>query len=129
MANRYKNETQIMGYDLVDEPDDHDLVPGLMGWRDLATAAIQRIRAIDTQHPIIVEGSPKSGPDTLPKFEPLPDDNIIYSFHMYWPVHFTFQNMITNVTPTYYPGIIDGQMWNKEKLRTLLQPTLDWQKA
>ena len=29
MANRYKNETQIMGYDLVNEPDGRDLAPGL----------------------------------------------------------------------------------------------------
>jgi aryl-phospho-beta-D-glucosidase BglC (GH1 family) len=129
MANRNKNETQIMGYDLVNEPDDRDLAPGLMSWRDLAIAATQRIRAIDSLHPIIVEASPKSGPDTLPNFEPLPFDNIIYSLHMYWPVNFTFKNMVTNVTPIYYPGIIDGKMWNKDKFRAALQPTLDWQKA
>jgi aryl-phospho-beta-D-glucosidase BglC (GH1 family) len=129
MANRYKNETQIMGYDLVNEPDDRDLVPGLMSWRDLAIAAIQRIRAIDTQHPIIVEASPVSGPATLPKFEPVPFDNIIYSFHMYEPNKFVFQGVHNNITSIYYPGIIDGQMWNKEQLRIVLQPTLDWQKT
>jgi aryl-phospho-beta-D-glucosidase BglC (GH1 family) len=129
MANRYKNETQIMGYDLVNEPDDRDLAPGLMSWRDLAIAGIQRIRAIDTQHPIIVEASPVSGPATLPKFEPVPFDNIIYSFHMYEPNKFVFQGVHNNITSIYYPGIIDGQMWNKEQLRIVLQPTLDWQKT
>jgi endoglucanase len=129
MANRYKNESQIMGYDLVNEPDDRDLAPGLMNWRDLAIAAVQRIRAIDTQHPIIVEASPVSGPETLPKFEPLPFDNIIYSFHMYEPYQFVFQNVFNNVTPIFYPGIIAGQMWNKEQLRATLQPNVDWQKA
>jgi aryl-phospho-beta-D-glucosidase BglC (GH1 family) len=129
MANRYKNETQIMGYDLVNEPDDRDLAPGLMSWRDLAIAAVQRIRPIDTLHPIFVEAPPVSGPETLPKFEPLPFDNIIYSFHMYVPQEFVFQNIDTNGTPIYYPGIIDGKMWNKEALRAVLQPNLDWQKA
>jgi aryl-phospho-beta-D-glucosidase BglC (GH1 family) len=128
MANRYKNETQIMGYDLVNEPDDRDLVPGLMSWRDLAIAAIQRIRAIDTLHPIVIEASPGATTATLPKFEPLPFINIIYSFHMYDPFQFVFQNVFTNVTPIYYPGIIAGKMWNQEQLRIDLQPTLDWQK-
>jgi len=129
MANRYKNETQIMGYDLVNEPDDRDLAPGLMSWRDLAIAAIQRIRPIDSQHPIFVEASPVSGPTTLPNFEPLPFDNIIYSFHMYEPYQFIYQNVYHNETPIYYPGIIAGKMWNKEQLRALLQPNVDWQQA
>jgi hypothetical protein len=113
----------------VNEPDDRDLAPGLMSWRDLAIAAVQRIRPIDTLHPIFVEAPPVSGPETLPKFEPLPFDNIIYSFHMYVPQEFVFQNIDTNGTPIYYPGIIDGKMWNKEALRAVLQPNLDWQKA
>jgi aryl-phospho-beta-D-glucosidase BglC (GH1 family) len=129
MANRYKNETQIMGYDLVNEPDDRDLAPGLKNWRDLAIAAIQRIRPIDSLHPIIIEASPVSGPATLPKFEPVPFDNIIYSFHMYEPNEFVFQNIVSNVTPIYYPGVIAGKMWNKDQLRADLQDTLDWQKA
>jgi aryl-phospho-beta-D-glucosidase BglC (GH1 family) len=131
MANRYKNETQIMGYDLVNEPDDRDLlVPGLKNWRDLAIAAIQRIRAIDTLHPIIIEASPRGGYNTLPKLEPLPFDNIIYSFHMYEPSKFVFQDVLYNVTtPIYYPGVIDGKMWNKDQLRVVMQPNLDWQKT
>jgi len=126
IANRYKNESIIMGYDLVNEPDDRDLVPGLMSWRDLAIAAVQRIRVIDSQRSIIVEAPPGSGVTTLPTFEPLPFDNIIYSFHMYEPTKFTFQNLNRNDTPIYYPGLINGKMWNKEQLRTLMQPNVDW---
>ena len=130
MANRYKNETIIMGYDLVNEPDDRDVIPGLMNWHDLASAAVQQIRAIDEQHSIIIETSPGSGPTTLPNFQPLPFNNIIYSFHMYEPNKFTFQNLVTNHTPpVYYPGMIDGKMWNKEQLRALMQPNVDWQKT
>jgi aryl-phospho-beta-D-glucosidase BglC (GH1 family) len=129
MANRYKNESIIMGYDLVNEPDDRDLIPGLMNWHDLASATVQRIRAIDPQRSIIIEASPGGGVATLPNFEPLPFDNIIYSFHMYEPTKFTFQSLNSNDTPVYYPGIIDGKMWNKEQLRTLLQPNVDWQKT
>jgi endoglucanase len=112
MANRYKNETQIMGYDIVNEPDDRDLAPGLLSWRDLAIAVIPRIRAIDSLHPIIVEASPGGGSSTLPKFEPVPFDNIIYSFHMYEPYQFVYQNVFSNDTPIYYPGVVAGKMWN-----------------
>jgi aryl-phospho-beta-D-glucosidase BglC (GH1 family) len=123
MANRYKNESIIMGYDLVNKPDDRDVIPGLKNWHDLASATTQLIRAIDPQRSIIVEAPPGSGPTTLTNFEPIPFDNIIYSLHMYEPGKFTFQNLFTNTTsPVYYPGVIDGKMWNKEQLRTVLQP-------
>jgi aryl-phospho-beta-D-glucosidase BglC (GH1 family) len=128
MANRYKNESLIMGYDILNEPDERYLVPGVMSWRDLAIAAVQRIRAIDSQHSIIVEASPKGDYTSLPNFEPLPFDNIIYSFHMYDPWEFVSQNLYNNVTPIYYPGIISGKMWNKEQLRAAMQPNVDWQK-
>jgi len=109
-----------MGFDLVNEPNDQDLAAGLLNWRDLAIAAIQRIRAIDTLHPIVLEASPVSGPTTLPTFEPVPFDNVIYSFHMYVPGEFTFQNIASNDTPVYYPGMIKDTMWNKDQLRTVL---------
>ena len=48
---------------------------------------------------------------------------------MYVPGEFVGQNVVTNVTPIYYPGMIKGKMWNKEQLRAVLQPTFDWQKA
>ena len=119
-----------MGYDLVSEPNDQDLVPGLLNWRDLTITTIQRIRAIDTLHPIITEAPPNGGIATLPAFEPLPFDNIIYSFHMYQPHAFALQSLYYNGTGTVYcPGIIDGIMWNKDLLRAIMQPNVDWQKA
>jgi len=80
IVNRYKNESQIMGYDILNEPDDRSLASGLMSWRDLAIAAVQRIRPIDSIHPIFVEPPPGANAATLPNFEPLPFANIIYSF-------------------------------------------------
>ena len=109
--------------------NDHSLVSGLMSWRDLAIATVQRIWTIDSQRTIICEASPIAVSTLLPKFEPLPFDNIIYSFHMYEPYDFTYQNLNFNVTPIYYPDPIRGTMWNKDKLRSLLQPNVDWQQT
>jgi len=129
MANRYKNETLIMGYDILNEPDDRILAPGLLNWRNLSILAIQNIRAIDSQHPIIFEASPGGLPSTLPTFVPLSFDNIIYSIHMYEPYEFTFQNLNNNVTPIYYPGKIGEKIFDKDLLRSILQPNSVWQRA
>jgi len=112
MVNRYINETQSMGYDLVNKPNDQDLTPRLMTWRDLAIAAVQRVRTIDSLHPIIVEASRGGGYNTLSYFQLLPYNNYIYSFHIYRPSEFTFQNIFNNVTFIYYPGsIIFDSYW------------------
>jgi len=106
MANRYKNEIQIMDYALVNESHDQDFSPGLMSWRDLAITAVQRVLAIDSLHAIIVEASRGGGYNTLSYFQLLPYNNLIYSFHMYQPSEFTFQNVFNKVTSIYYPGLI-----------------------
>ena len=127
IARRYKNESIIWGYDLVNEPVE-GLVPyDLMDWRDLAMAAVQRIRVIDSEHAIIIEGAPWGGPGALADLEPLPFSKLVYSFHMYEPGEFTHQNVYNNVPPISYPGLISGQMWDKEQLRKNMKRVLDWQ--
>ena len=70
-----------------------------MNWRDLAIATVQYIRTIDSQRTIICKAFPIAVSTSLPKSAPLPFDNIIYSFHMYGPYDFTYQNLNYNVTP------------------------------
>ncbi|CAF1100787.1 unnamed protein product, partial [Didymodactylos carnosus] len=130
MARRYKDESIIWGYDLVNEPVDDNLMDGLMDWRDLAIVATQRIRAIDPDHAIIIEAAPWGGPNALADFEPLPIDKIVYSFHMYEPGEFTHQNVYDDdASPIAYPGKIRGDVWwDKEQLRRVMQPVLEWQR-
>lgn len=127
IALRYKNESIIWGYDLVNEPVEGIVPDHLMDWRELAIATVQRIRKIDSEHAIIIEAAPWGGPGALADFEPLPFDKIVYSFHMYEPGEFTHQNVYNNVPPIPYPGIINGQIWNKEQLRRNLKRVVDWQ--
>ena len=100
-----------------------------MDWRELAIATIQRIRAIDSEHAIILEGAPWGGPGALVDLEPVPFDKIVYSFHMYEPGTFTHQNVYYDVAPVSYPGVIDGKMWDKSQLRLNMKRVLDWQRA
>jgi endoglucanase len=93
LAERYKNEEWIGGYDLINEPnwdlDNSGNVNGcscnksdplLQIYKDIIT----EIRKIDINHIIIVEGNcwgnRYNGMNSLATF----DSNIVFSFHKYW---------------------------------------------
>lgn len=128
IAQRYKYESIIWGYDLVNEPVEGIVSTDVMNWRDLAIATVQRIRTVDSEHAIIIEAAPWGSADALAAFEPLPSDKIVYSFHMYTPSEVTHQNVNNNVPPVPYPGVINGVTWNKDQVRLYLKLVLDWQK-
>jgi len=87
MASRYKDRSDLVVYEILNEPH------GIDGkkWSRIQGEVIEAIRAIDPRHAIIV------GPanyntyhdlDTLPVYE---DKNLIYTFHFYDPFIFTHQ--------------------------------------
>lgn len=127
ISAKYKNTTAIYGYDLLNEPDDSSVSPGLRNWRELAEDTAKEIRKIDSIHVIIIE--PKQGhPPNISDFQPIGLGNIVYSVHMYIPHAFTHQG----VSPQWplgpvYPGVVDGERVNKSRLRSYLQPVVDWQ--
>jgi hypothetical protein len=52
IAERYRNEPVIAGYDLLNEP----IVPtSIEQWQDLASALVREIRSVDANHLIVVE--------------------------------------------------------------------------
>lgn len=128
IARIYKNESIIWGSDLLNEPTEGMLPDDVMDWRELAITAVQCIRAIDSEHAIIIEGAPWGGPGALVDLEPLPFDKLVYSFHMYEPGEFTHQNVYNDVEPVTYPGVISGKLWNKDQLRLNMKRVLDWQR-
>ena len=76
IADKYKNETVIAGYDLLNEPDikTTDLI-------DLYKKIVQSIRSIDTHHLLLIEGNKLA--HTFKDFPESLDENGIYSFHYY----------------------------------------------
>ena len=128
IARRYKGREAIYAYDLVNEPIERSVAPGLLSWRDLAAKAARAIRAVDPGKPIVFEPGPGGmckGFDTL---KPLDLDRVIYSFHMYLPQAFTHQGVKGREWGAVYPGIIDGQMWDKEQLQETMAPALEFQR-
>ena len=125
IARRYRGRETIYAYDLINEPVEPP-GGGIVSWRDLATQATRRIRAIDPAKPVVVEPGPWGGCQGFDQLTPLDLDRVIYSFHMYQPHAFTHQ--FRGKTPCVYPGVIAGETWNKERLREAMLPALDFQR-
>lgn len=82
IARRYVNEPIIAGYDLINEPHiESDTV-----YKTLLEEIIAEIRIVDNQHLIVVEHNHLS--DT---FITVDDDNVLYDFHFYAPLEYTYQ--------------------------------------
>ena len=86
IAQRYKDEPIVLGYDIVNEPIAHYFENELDDLNQklslLYKRIISEIRKVDSQHIIFLNGSVWSG--NFDVFKELIDDNIVYEFHKYW---------------------------------------------
>lgn len=82
LAERYKNEEWIGGYDILNEPNWN-----LSGSeiKNLYVQVTNAIRSHDTNHIIYIEGNWFANDYT--GLTPPWDDNMVYSFHKYWNVN------------------------------------------
>lgn len=86
IAEKYKNDTLILGYDLMNEPVAH-YFPDEKTAMDSSLISIYKnliadIRKIDTKHLIFVNGSNWSTDFSV--FKATLGENIVYEFHKYW---------------------------------------------
>lgn len=86
IAERYKNEPTIIGYDIVNEPIAHYFNDELDDLNNqlilLYNRIVKEVRAVDQQHIIFLSGSNWGG--NFDVFKELIDDNVVYEFHKYW---------------------------------------------
>jgi endoglucanase len=130
IAKRYKGAKAIWGYDLANEPVEEFVEEGCDDWHGLAERAAQAIREIDPERALIVEAPPWGSPESLADFTPIATSNVVYSVHMYVPMAFTHQGVFGPLRePVVYPGVIEGQRWDKMALARVLQPVVEFQKA
>ncbi len=80
LAERYKDEPWIGGYDLINEPNWE--LPGNTLLRELYIDITNVIREVDNNHILFIEGNwfATDFNGLTPKW----DDNMAYSFHKYW---------------------------------------------
>jgi endoglucanase len=80
MAQRYKDEPTVAGYDLLNEPMQIDASM----WQVRAQELVNAIRSVDPNHMIVVQA--------INSYEPtfilVQDANILYNFHFYKPWRF-----------------------------------------
>ena len=135
IAHRYKDDKRGIAYDLFNEP--HDALAS-KEWPGYARELTQAIREIDPVHTLIVEPAAWAWPDGFKDFRPTGDKNTVYSFHFYAPMDFThlrgrdakggFTGML-NATEEQrqerkYPGLLEGELWNKAKLKKSISSAL-----
>lgn len=130
LAKRYAGEKVIWGYDLMNEPVDG--IPSAGGyhisWRDLAERAARKIREIDPEAVIVYEPANYASLRAFKDLEPLDLPNVVYSCHEYQPVPFTHQTVMKEFTePLVYPGEINGERWDKERLRQTMAHVREFQ--
>lgn len=122
LAHAMKDHAAVAGYDLLNEPHPewfhgkrefwdrgfgrwYEQVKGTAGdlnrFNRVVTASI---REVDPDTPIIVESGLYATPWAFEYLEPVPDPNVLYSFHMYEPYKYTTRRI--NQGRYSYPGII-----------------------
>lgn len=156
LAHRLKGHPAIVGYNVLNEP-----VPEkAAGLRDTGTPApaawiakvantpadlnlfnakiVTAIREVDKETPIVIDCGWWAAAYAMPYLQPLRDDKVLYSFHMYEPYAYT--NKKANKGRFSYPGKflaereVDGETkeveidLNRIELERILAPVSQWQK-
>lgn len=94
IAQRYKDEPQIAGFDLVNEPTPSGTT---QNWTNLAQRIMDSIRAVDHNHLLITERANALNcdygyKDANNNYPQVTETNMMYTVHLYDPYEFTHQN-------------------------------------
>jgi len=95
IADRYKDESIIAGYDLMNEP--HDVEAAV--YQAYMQKVVDAIREVDINHLIVVEAIN----EYTPRFVTVRDDNVMYDFHFYHPADLTHENVNGSMDKETYP--------------------------
>jgi len=128
MARRYQGRSAIAAFDLLNEPVQGEVAPDCVPWRELALRAARAIREIDPGRTLVYEPAPWAKASAFKALEPLPLENVIYSFHFYLPMDFTHQGVHGRPMGPEYPGVIGKKDWNKQTMRAAVAAVVDFQR-
>lgn len=103
IASVLKNDSGVVGYDLINEPD-LQRPADFVKLNQLYARAIAAIRSVDQQTPIVLQPAGMGSVDALEHLADFDDPFLIYSFHYYDPwVYFSKKK---NRGKLRYPGLI-----------------------
>ena len=118
IAARYKNNTTIAGYNLLNEPAQRSPVPqGILDWNHLSQVLADTVRAEDKTKEVVVQ-SLYGDPNRVSKLKPLKNvAPISYGFNMYYPYAFTHQGLYGQKLGKKYPT----KSLNKRDLAAIME--------
>ncbi len=87
MAAHFRDRSDRIYYEVLNEPHGIDDAT----WNDIQQDVVAAIRAVDTEHTIIVGPANWNSYHNLDAMPVYDDDNLIYTFHFYDPFLFTHQ--------------------------------------
>ena len=93
----------------------------LLAWSDTQRQLVQFLRARLPQHTLIVTGAPGATAQSLIDMPPLPDPNLIYSFHFYEPGVFTHQGAKWGASYNQYLSGVPFPFDQAAYVKTLVQ--------
>ncbi len=130
IAERYKNEPTIAGYDLLNEPR-WDFPNGNQPLRDLYVRITNAIRSVDTTHILFIEGNQYA--TDFSGLTPPWDSKMAYSFHKYWNANNTGAiQYLLNLRSTYNVPLWLGESgensntWYTECITLMQQYDVSW---
>ncbi len=124
ITTRYKGKPGILAFDLLNEPQQRSVAPGLDSWKALAPKLIQVVRAIDPDRYIYIE-PPYGNPDLLSKKTAIVKTaNVGYNIHTYFPSKFRSQGLDGRPIDVSYPK---GK-FNKSQLKKSVAKVILFQK-
>lgn len=104
LAARYKDNTTIWGFQLVNEPAFSTKTEGLKNWNELAQTISENIRRVDSIHKIVVN-PPFGDPAKLKTMGLISGvSGIVYAVNMYYPFSFSHQRVDPRFKPQSYPS-------------------------
>jgi endoglucanase len=121
---------ELGAYEFVSEPIIRDggsiRVP--QNLREVQQRCINIIEKYDPGRYFCVSPGPGGHPKGYDDFEPYTYENTIYNFHVFGPHAYTHQGVKKYTSVFEYPGYINFQYWDTEKMNNHLENTLQWQK-
>jgi len=96
-------------------------------WPGLLERIITTLRTEDPKCWIAVTPGPGGQPQGYRSFDKLDHERIIYNFHMYKPHAFTHQGVGDLKLGPSYPGLIQFQYWDKNRLKRTVEPVVQFQ--
>lgn len=149
LARELNDHPAIYAYNLINEPipemqsgvAEHGDPKRFLSWyeqyrhsaRDLPAfyrLLIKAIREVDQNTPIMLDAGWYAQPNAFTYWTKIPDDKLLYAFHLYEPYEFTNNKNFKEAKGYQYPGKIPfaGELlaWDKQQINNYLAPFFNW---